>query len=601
METAPSIGIREVFRRFWPDAKPFRGWMLLSLGLVLVSPLLDAAAIWMFKVLIDNVLTPRDFSLFPIIAAAYAALTIVVGAVGFGESYLTVWIGEHFLNRLRIRVFTHLHTLSVDFFDRRRIGDTLSRLTTDITSIESLVLSGITQTAASLIKIVLFAGVLFYLNWHLAVVALVVAPLFLWIARFFANRIRSASREVAGRTGSISTVAEESLGNAPLIQAYGRQDAEVHRFARQSRSSLSAELSAARIGGMFEPLVDLLEVVAIMSIVGVGIYEMSTGAISLGGLLAFLVYLQQMYSPVSNLGQLSNVVYGAAASAERILELFDQRPHVPVPARPHELKRVRGNLDIDRVGFHYPDTADEVLTDVSVSAAPGERVAIVGASGAGKSTLTKLLLRFYDPDRGHIRLDGTDLREVDPKQLREQMAIVLQETLLLDGTIGENILAGRPGATHQSLVSAARAADAHEFIEALPDGYDTRVGQRGRLLSGGQRQRIAIARAMIRDAPILLLDEPTASLDADASQRILAPLNRLMAGRTTIVISHNLLTVTDADKILYLDHGRVTGLGTHSELLERNDGYAHLYHLHHPSTEVVHGASVQHNGGTNAH
>lgn len=601
VETAPSIGIREVFRRFWPDAKPFRGWMLLSLGLVLVSPLLDAAAIWMFKVLIDNVLTPQDYSLFPIIAVSYLALTLVVGAVGFGESYLTVWIGEHFLNRLRIRVFTHLHTLSVDFFDRRRIGDTLSRLTTDIAAIESLVLSGITQTAASLIKIVLFAGVLFYLNWHLAVVALVVTPLFLWIARFFAHRIKYASQEVAGRTGSISTVAEESLGNAPLIQAYGRQDAEVGRFARQSRSSLSAELSAARIGGMFEPLVDLLEVVAIMSIVGVGIYEMSTGAITLGGLLAFLVYLQQMYTPVSNLGQLSNVIYGAAASAERILELFDQRPHVPAPARPRNLERVRGNLEIDRVGFHYPDTADEVLTDVSVSAAPGERVAIVGASGAGKSTLTKLLLRFYDPDRGHIRLDGNDLRELDPKQLREQMAIVLQETLLLDGTIGENILAGRQDAGQQALINAARAADAHEFIESLPDGYDTRVGQRGRLLSGGQRQRIAIARAMIRDAPILLLDEPTASLDADASQRILAPLNRLMAGRTTIVISHNLLTVTDADKILYLDHGRVTGLGTHSELLEGNNGYAHLYHLHHPSTEVVHGASVQQNGGTGAH
>ncbi len=601
VETAPSIGVREVFRRFWPDARPFRWYMVLSLGLVLVSPLLDAAAIWLFKVLIDDVLTPRDFSLFPLVAVAYAGITIVMGVVGFGESYLTVWIGEHFLNRLRIRVFTHLHTLSVDFFDRRRLGDTLSRLTTDVASIESLVLSGITQTVASLVKIVVFAGVLFYLDWRLTVVALLVVPLFLAVARFFAMRIKSASREVAGRTGSIGTVAEESLGNAPLIQAYGRESAEVRRFTRQSRSSLSAELSAARIGGLFEPLVDLLEVLAIMAIVGVGIWELASGRITLGGLLAFLVYLSQLYSPVSNLGQLSNVIYGAAASAERILELFDQRPHVPAPRNPKRLDRVRGAVRLDRVGFHYPDTADEVLHDVDLTAEPGERVAVVGASGAGKSTLTKLLLRFYDPDRGSISLDGADLRELDPKELRSHIAIVLQETLLLDGTIEDNIRAGKPDADRAELVDAARAADAHDFIVALPDGYETRVGQRGRLLSGGQRQRIAIARAMIRDAPILLLDEPTASLDAEAGQRILGPLNRLMAGRTTIVISHNLLTVTDADKILYLDHGRVTGLGTHSELLAGNNGYAHLYHLHHPSEEVVHGAPAQRNGGTREH
>ncbi|WP_243788632.1 ABC transporter ATP-binding protein [Saccharopolyspora gloriosae] len=601
VETAPSIGVREIFRRFWPDARPFRWYMVLSLALVLVSPLLDAAAIWMFKVLIDEVLTPRDFSMFPWVAGAYAIITIVNGVVGFGESYVTVWIGEHFLNRLRIRVFTHLHTLSVDFFDRRRLGDTLSRLTTDVASIEALVLSGITQTAASLIKIVLFAGVLFYLDWRLAVVALLVVPLFLFIARFFAQRIKSASREVAGRTGSISTVAEESLGNAPLIQAYGRESAEVRRFSRQSRSSLSAELSAARIGGLFEPLVDLLEVMAIMAIVGVGIWELSAGRITLGGLLAFLVYLSQLYQPVSNLGQLSNVVFGAAASAERILELFNQRPHVPTPHDPKPLDRVHGKLRVDQVGFHYPDTVDEVLNDVNVTADPGERVAIVGASGAGKSTLTKLLLRFYDPDRGSISLDDTDLRELDPKELRSKIAIVLQETLLLDGTIEENILAGKPDADREELVEAARAADAHDFIDSLPEGYATRVGQRGRLLSGGQRQRIAIARAMIRDAPILLLDEPTASLDAEAGQRILGPLNRLMAGRTTIVISHNLLTVTDADKILYLEHGRVTGLGTHSELLEGNNGYAHLYHLHHPSAELVPGAPAQRNGETREH
>ncbi|HET9255776.1 MAG TPA: ATP-binding cassette domain-containing protein, partial [Pseudonocardiaceae bacterium] len=249
---------------------------------------------------------------------------------------------------------------------------------------------------------------------------------------------------------------------------------------------------------------------------------------------------------------------------------------------PLALGRPRGDLRLDQVSFGYPGTGAEVLTQLSLTVEAGKTTAIVGASGAGKTTLLKLLLRFYDPTAGRITLDGHDLRELDPAELRASIAIVLQETLLLDGTIAENILAGRPDATEQHVIEAARAADAHEFITALPEGYATRVGQRGRLLSGGQRQRIAIARAMIRDAPILLLDEPTTSLDADAAQRVLTPLRRLITGRTTIIISHNLLTVTDADQIVYLERGRITETGTHDQLLTNNDQYAHLYQLHHP-------------------
>ncbi|MGW5641187.1 ABC transporter ATP-binding protein [Saccharopolyspora sp. NPDC003752] len=585
VERAPTVRLREVFRRFWPDARQYRGWLLLSLVLVLVAPLLDAAAIWLFKVLIDDVLTPRNFSLFPAIAAAYAVITLVSGALDFCGQYLATWIGENFLNKLRTKVFAHLHTLSVGFFDRRRIGDTLSRLTGDVAAIEGLVLSGVAQTFASVVKVLLFAGVLFYLDWLLALVSLVGAPLFWVVAKFFARRIREASREVRGRSGSIATVAEESLGNAPLIQAYGREQSEIDRFARQSRGNVAAALASVRVGALFSPLVDVLEVIGVMAILGVGIYELSADRITLGGLLVFLVYLSQLYTPVRSLGQLSNTVFSAAASAERIIDLLDQRPLVQNPAHPIPLpRRVTGRLEVDRVTFRYPDTADDVLHGVSFCALPGQTTAVVGASGAGKSTLTKLLLRFYDPTHGRILLDGTDVRAVDIAALRANIAIVLQETLLLDGTIADNILAGRPDASRERLVEAAEAADAHEFIQRLPEGYDTRVGQRGRLLSGGQRQRIAIARAMIRDAPILLLDEPTTSLDAEASRRILAPLRRLMAGRTTIVISHNLLTVRDAQQIIYLDRGTITEAGTHHELLANNNGYAHLYRLHHPET-----------------
>ncbi|WP_249124357.1 ABC transporter ATP-binding protein [Saccharopolyspora erythraea] len=591
VEAAPTLRVREVFGRFWPDARPFWGWMVLSLVLVLLSPLLDGAAIWLFKIVIDDVLTPRDFALFPAVAAAYAGITIFGGAIDFASSYLTVWIGENFLHRMRTRVFAHLHTLSVGFFDRRRLGDTISRLTGDVGAIESLVLSGISQTVSSLVKVVVFAGVIFYLDWRLALVALVAVPLFLWVARFFSRRIKIASREVRGRSGSITTVAEESLGNAPLIQAYGREQAEVGRFYRQSIGNVRAELATARIGAAFSPLVDLVEVLGVMAILGVGIWELASDRISLGGLLAFLVYLSQLYTPVRNLGQLANTVFEASAGAERIAELLDQKPHVRTPDNPVRIGRTEGTLSVEQVGFRYPDTGVDVLSGISFQALPGTTTAVVGASGAGKSTLTKLLLRFYDPTEGRIRLDGHDLRELDLSELRSNIAIVLQETLLLDGTIGENIRAGKADADDREVVEAAKAADAHEFILDLPDGYDTRVGQRGRLLSGGQRQRIAIARAMIRDAPVLLLDEPTTSLDAEASKRVLGPLRRLMSGRTTIVISHNLLTVADADHIVYLDHGVVVESGTHAELLANDRGYANLYRLHHPAEVRPNGSS----------
>ncbi len=582
VEASPAASLKEVYRRFWPDARPFWRWLWVSLVLIIVSPFVDTGAILLFKVLVDKVLTPRDFSAFLPVAGAFIGITLLVGALGFLGAYLGAWIGENFLHRMRTRVFAHLHTLSVSFFDRRRLGDILSRLTGDVGAIEAVVLSGVIGLISNVLKIFVFAGVLFFLDWRLALASLIAVPVFWLAARSFARRIKIASREVRRRAGSISVVAEESLGNATLIQAYGREGVEVDRFATQSIGSVNAELAATRLGAMFSPLVDLVQVLGVLTILGVGIWELTAGRITLGGLLAFLVFLSQLYGPVQGLGALSTSLFAATAAAERIIELLDEQPTVTTPANPVPLDRADGQLRLDQVGFAYPDTGTDVLKQVSFTAQPGQTTAIVGASGAGKTTLLKLLLRFYDPTSGRITLDGHDLRELDPNALRANIAIVLQETLLLDGTVAENILAGRPEATEDELITAAKAADAHEFIIALPEGYDTRVGQRGRLLSGGQRQRIAIARAMIRDAPILLLDEPTTSLDADATQRILTPLRRLITGRTTIIISHNLLTVTDADQIIYLEHGRITETGTHDQLLTNNEQYAHLYHLHHP-------------------
>ncbi|WP_433279635.1 ABC transporter ATP-binding protein [Pseudonocardia xinjiangensis] len=576
---APPVSLRTIFRRFWPETRPYRGRLWLGLVLVAVGPLLSAATIYLLKILIDDVLQPHDFHLFPLVAGAYLGLTLVGGIVAFFDEYLAAWVGERFILNLRSRIFGHLHRQSSTFFDRNELGDVLSRLTGDIAAIEQLILSGVGSGLSYVFELVFFVAALFYLDWRLALAALIAAPGFLFVARSFSSRIKVASGEKRRKTGSITSVAEESFSNAALVRAYDRWDEEQARFDTENLASFRAQMRATRLQAMFTPLTDLLEVIGVLLVVGFAVWELANGNVTLGGVLAFVAYLTQLYGPIQALGDLANELFSASAGAERVIELLDLTPAVVEPTDPLPLARAYGALQVHNLSFRYEDADHPALSEIDFSVEPGQRIALVGPSGAGKSTLAKLLLRFSDPDTGSISLDGHDLRELALADLRRNIAPVLQETLVFDGTIRDNILWGRPGATEDELVRAATAADAHSFITQLPDGYDTRVGQRGRLLSGGQRQRVAIARAMIRDAPVLLLDEPTTGLDAESTQRILAPLRRLMAGRTTIIISHNLLTVTDADRILYLEDGRIAAAGTHTELLSASPGYARLYHL----------------------
>ncbi|WP_433290202.1 ABC transporter transmembrane domain-containing protein [Pseudonocardia sp. CA-142604] len=582
VEQAPRLKVRSIFRRFWPETRPFRGRMVLSLLLAAISPALATVSVWLFKILVDDVLTPHDYRLFPAVAAAYLGITLLEGLLNFTDQYMSVWVGERFVLSLRVRLFAHIQRLSLGYFERNQLGDILSRLTGDVGAIESLVLTGVNVALSYTFQIAFFTAAMFYLNWQLALAAFVAAPGFLLLARVFSRRIKDASRERRRRSGSITAVAEESLGNVALVQAYDREEHEVDRFQEENLGSFRAQMTATRLEALFSPFSSLLETIGVLLVVGIAVWELANNRITLGGLLVFVAYLTQLYGPISGFGNLWNSLYSASASAERIIEVLDEEPGVVEPEVPRTLARASGEVRFEDVEFSYPGTDKAVLRGISYQVPPGTKVAIVGASGAGKTTLTKLMLRFYDPANGRITLDGRDLRDLSLSDLRRNVTAVLQETLVFDGTVADNIRYGKPDATDQEITAAAVAADAHGFISALPEGYDTRIGQRGRMLSGGQRQRLAIARAMIRDSPVLLLDEPTTGLDAESTQRVLEPMRRLMSGRTTIVISHNLLTVTDADQILFLDGGVITGMGTHQQLLGRHPGYTRLYQLHHP-------------------
>ncbi|WP_250575429.1 ABC transporter ATP-binding protein [Nonomuraea sediminis] len=554
VELAPTVMLRKAFREFWPVTRGLRLLFVVGGVLAIVAALCEVAAIALFAVITDQVLSLGDLNAFWAPALAWLGLAILAGVVTFGGSYLTALAAERFLLKLRDRVFAHLQTLTPDFFNNRRLGDLMARLTDDIEAIEELVGSGLVRAFTTVISVIVFAGAAFFVRWDLALITFALVPAFLVVSKMFASRFRVAAGRERLSNGLMNSVIEESLSNQSLVQAYNRQETEAGHLHTQGMSWLRANMSQAVLSGLYSPVVQVLQTICMIVILGFGAWEIAAGRLTIGGLLAFAAYLAYLYPAIQGLGQLALNISEALAGSDRVMEVLNAKPSVTDgPTAEPLTTRAEGRIEFEDVGFTYLNRSRPALADLSFTAEPGELIVITGPSGAGKSTLAKLLLRFYEPTSGRILLDGTDIRDITRDSLRDNITLLQQESMLFSGTARENIAYGKPGAGLDEIVEAAKLADAHDFIIRLPGKYDTLLGQRGRLLSGGQLQRIAIARALLRNAPVLVLDEPMTGLDTVTAARVMEPLKRLMAGRTTILITHDLRHVPETARTIVLE------------------------------------------------
>jgi subfamily B ATP-binding cassette protein MsbA len=573
--------------------RPYWKRLTIAFVAVLVESGMDLLEPWPLKVVLDHVLgkkaiapwlasivgstVGRDSAAVLTFAAIAVILIAAVGAISsYTENYLTTSVGQWIMHDLRSTVYHHIQRLSLAYYDRQQTGDLISRVTGDIDAIQDFISSALLGILVDILTLLGMLGVMFYLDWRFTLLALSVTPVLFVVVYSFTRRIKKASRQVRKKEGEIISTIQEVFTSIRVVKAFASEDYEQKRLERESLQSVEIALRARGMKAMLSPVVQIIVAAGTCLVLWYGARLVLAGVLTTGALVVFLLYLGKMYKPMRDLSKMADTASKAAVGFERIKEILETDRQVKNLPGSRRAPNFRGKIEFINVSFEY-DRNRPALRDVSLKIEPGQLAAFVGPTGAGKSTIIGLIPRFYDPTSGQIRIDGFDVRRFKIKSLRQQISFVLQDTVLFRAPVWQNIAYGRPEAAHAEIVRAAQLANAHEFIEKLASGYDTMVGERGVTLSGGQRQRIAIARAVIRNSPVLIMDEPTSGLDASSEMLVIEALGRLMEGKTSIIIAHRLSTIRNADVIFVVSEGRIVERGSHADLLAAGGLYSELH------------------------
>jgi ATP-binding cassette subfamily B protein/subfamily B ATP-binding cassette protein MsbA len=571
-----------IYRRVLRYYQPFWGKTTLGLLLSLIGIGLNLLKPWPFKIIVDDFLRPGteargDWRTWvPLLCLSLVVIQLGWGIINWITNYLFVKIGLQALLKLRTDLYAHLQRLSLKFHDARRSADSSFRVAYDSQSIQTIYNKGFTNIFASVIALIGTFIVMLRLDWLLTLLSLAIVPLIVGAIYFFARRIRTESTSIQEQESAVLVQAQEGLSSIRMVHAFGREDFEVMQFHQRAQQSLQANLRLTLTNVNSALVISTLMVIGTAAMYYVGTLHVLAGTLSLGSLLVFSAYLLMLYQPLESLTYTAWAMEGATAGAKRCFEILERQDDVRDSPDATEISSAKGAIEFQSVNFGYAE-GRIILRDIDLSIAPNQIVGLVGGTGAGKSTLLSLVPRFYDPSAGLVMLDGRDVRQITKKSLRAQIAIVLQDTLLFSTSVRENIAYGRPEATEEEIIEAAQRAQADEFIRQMPQGYSSMVGERGGHLSVGQRQRIGIARAFLKNAPILLLDEPTSALDPSTEAAIMETIKELMRGRTTLIATHRLATIHNLDQIIVLEHGRIIEQGRGPELLARGGVYAKLY------------------------
>ncbi|MBI3996336.1 MAG: ABC transporter ATP-binding protein [Candidatus Omnitrophica bacterium] len=578
----PDQASRRSLSRFLAYVRPYRALLILTVLFGIIRYLIPLALPWTVKVLVDEFFHSahtRPHGQLHLLMIGLCALYAVYAVVSYCRSYLAGLAGHRVIFDLRQALYLHLQRMSLSFFDRQKIGAVVSRMTTDIASAQNFVGAAFINTAMDLSCITVIIVLLFVANPKLALVSLSVLPFYALVTQLLQKRIKEKSRLMHHQLQEMSGDLHEQFAGISTIQAFTQEEAVAHEFRAQSEEYFDTVMSSVKLQSIALGATGFLTAIGPILVLWVGATEVWAARLTIGTLMAFYAYLGMLYQPIQRMTELNLILANSLAAMDRIFEVFDTFPEVQERPGAQPVERARGDLVFEQVNFQYEGRAP-VLKQLDLTIRAGTTMALVGPSGAGKSTLVKLLPRYYDVTGGRITLDGEDIRDMTLKSLREQVAIVSQEPILFSGTIAENLRYGKPMATEQEVRAATRAAFADTFIEQLPQGYQTEIGERGVRLSGGQKQRLAIARAFLKDAPILILDEPTSALDAESEELVKQALHRLLEGRTALIIAHRLSTIEHADIVVVLEHGRIIERGRHAELLKLPGGLYRRYAEH---------------------